>query len=220
MTCMDKPESLASFERNIEPILSRCALVVLAAGRSTRMGSPKALVQLDGRPLLEHLLAPPLLRDFGDVVVVLGHHAEALRPVVGQLGYRREVNPAPDRGRTGSVQVGLSSVRAGMCAVFVQPVDCPVILPETYVHLAEAISSFDVVIPSYHGKHGHPPLVSAELLPRIMAAEPDEPLRDLLRGPDVRRRYIEVDDPGVLVNVDCPEDLEGLADLYAARRRS
>ena len=57
------------------------ALLVLAAGRSTRMGSPKALVEHEGRPLVEHLLAPPLLREFGDVVVVLGHHADAVRPV-------------------------------------------------------------------------------------------------------------------------------------------
>jgi molybdenum cofactor cytidylyltransferase len=211
---------MPSVERNIEPIVSRCALVVLAAGRSARMGTPKALVELDDRPLLEHLLMPPLLREFDDVVVVLGHHAEALRPVVERSGYRYVVNPDPDRGRTGSVQFGLSTVRAGMCAIFVQPVDCPIILLETYLTLAEAITSFDVVIPSHHGKHGHPPLISAELFPRIMAAEPDEPLRGLLRGPDVRRRYVEVDDPGVLVNVDCPEDLQELADLYAARRRS
>jgi CTP:molybdopterin cytidylyltransferase MocA len=204
-------------ERNTESVVSRCALVVLAAGRSTRMGSPKALVELDGRPLLEHLLAPRLLRDFGDVVVVLGHHAEALLPVVERSGYRHVVNPDPDRGRTGSVQTGLNAVRPGMRAIFIQPVDCPIILPATYLALAEAVSSFDVVIPSCDGKHGHPPLVSAELFPRIMAAGPDAPLRDVLRGAGVGRRYVEVDDPGVLVNVDRPEDLKELAELYAAR---
>jgi len=184
------------------------------------MGSPKALIELDNRPLLEHLLAPFLLRQFGDVVVVLGHHAEALCPIVKRSGFRHVVNPDPDRGRTGSVQIGLSAVRAGVRAIFVQPVDCPIILPETYITLAEAISSFDVVIPSYHAKHGHPPLVSAELFPRVMAVAPDEPLRDVLRAPGVRRRYVEVDDPGVLVNVDCPEDLKELAEFYAARHRS
>jgi len=203
------------------------ALLVLAAGQSVRMGSPKALVELEGRSLLEHLLAAPLVREFGDVVVVLGHHADALRPIVDRLGYRSVLNPDPDRGRTGSVQAGLRALSAAVRAVFVQPVDCPMILPETYLALAAAIGSDDVAIPSHGGKHGHPPLVSATLIPRILAAGPDEPLRDLLQGPvgrlskssyEVRCRIVEADDPGVLVNVDRPEDLAQLAALHGTRR--
>jgi molybdenum cofactor cytidylyltransferase len=194
------------------------ALLVLAAGRSTRMGSPKALVELEGRPLVEHLLAPPLLREFGDVVVVLGHHADVLRPVVARLGYRHVVNPDPDRGRTGSVHAGLRMLRAAVRAVFVQPVDCPIILPQTYAALAAAIGSAGVVIPSYRGKRGHPPLLAATMIPRILAARPEESLRDLLQAPEVDCRLVEVDDPGVLLNVDRPEDLQRLASLRAAGR--
>jgi len=229
-SCENAPGALA---------LADIALLVLAAGQSARMDSPKALVQFEGRPLLEHLLAPRLLREFGDVVVVLGHHADALRPIVDRLGYRSVVNPDPDRGRTGSVQTGLKALRPAVRAVFVQPVDCPMILPETYLALAAAIGSCDVAIPSYLGKHGHPPLVSAALIPRILAAGPDEPLRELLQAgwhgdacvamhgsnmPTLRVgmapgcRFVEVDDPGVLVNVDRPEDLQQLAVLYAGRR--
>jgi CTP:molybdopterin cytidylyltransferase MocA len=177
------------------------------------MGSAKALAELHGRPLLEHLLAAAIVGEFGDVVVVLGHHAGALRPVVERLGHRHAVNPNPDRGRTGSVQVGLDAVRGGIEAVFLQPVDCPIILAETYRALAKSIASFDVAIPSVGGKHGHPPLVASSVVPRIMAAGPDEPLRDVLRSAGVRRRYVEVRDPGVLVNVDRPEDLSRLAAL-------
>jgi len=207
------------------------ALVVLAAGRSTRMGTPKALVQFEGRPLLEHLLAPALIREFGDVVVVLGHHADALRPIVDRLGYRHVMNPDPDRGRTGSVQAGLRALRPAVRAVFVQGVDCPLILPGTYLALAAAIGSADVVIPSYRGNHGHPPLISAAMIPRILAAGPDESLRDLLQaggtgstsslrvGTAPTCRFVEVDDPGALVNIDRPEDLPLLAALVAGRRR-
>jgi CTP:molybdopterin cytidylyltransferase MocA len=202
------------------------ALLVLAAGQSARMGSPKALVEFEGRPLLEHLLAAPLVRGFGDVVVVLGHHADALRPIVDRLGYRSVLNPDPDRGRTGSVQTGLQALPAAIRAVFVQPVDCPIILPETYLALAAAIADADAAIPSYRGRRGHPPLFSAAVIPRILAAGPDEPLRDLLRpvgrlsksSQGIGCRSVEVDDPGVLVNVDRPEDLAQLAALHAARR--
>ncbi len=201
-----------------DPSWNELALVVPAAGQSTRMGSPKALVEFEGRPLLEHLLGPRLLREFGDVVVVLGHHADALRPIVDRCGYRHVVNPDPDRGRTGSVQAGLRALRASVRAAFVQPVDCPLILPETFLALAAAIGTDDVVIPSYRGKHGHPPLLSAKIIPRILAAGPDEPLRGLLQAPEARCRFVEVDDPGVLVNIDRAEDLVQLAALHAARR--
>jgi CTP:molybdopterin cytidylyltransferase MocA len=183
------------------------------------MGASKALVPLEGRPLLEHLLAAPLLREFGAVVVVLGHDAAAVIPVVNRCGYPHVVNPDPDRGRTGSVQVGLEALRPAIRAVFVQPVDCPLVLPETYLALAGGIGPADVAIPRYGGRGGHPPLVSAQLMPRVLAAGADEPLRNLLEAPGVRRRLVDVDDPGVLANVDRPEELEALVALYHARHK-
>ncbi|MHC4401838.1 MAG: nucleotidyltransferase family protein [Planctomycetota bacterium] len=192
------------------------ALVVLAAGRSTRMGVLKPLVEVDGRPLLEHLLAVPWLRRLGEVVVVLGHHADRVRPVVDRSAYRHVVNPDPDRGRTSSVQSGLAALRPGLRAVFVQPVDCPMVWPTTYGALAEAMSAADVAVPTHRGRHGHPPLVSARIVPAIQAADADEPLRRLLKAPGVGRVCVEVDDPGVLLNVDRPEDLEQLRSVYTA----
>ena len=209
----------SSSDNALAPLgVQEIAILVLAAGQSTRMGSPKALVEFEGRPLLEHLLAPPLLQEFGDVVVVLGHDSEALCPVVARLGYRCIVNPDPDRGRTGSVHAGLRALRVAVRAVFVQPVDCPMILPQTYLSLAAAIGSADVVIPVYGGKRGHPPLLSVKIIPQILAAGPDAPLRELLQARDVSYRLVEVDDPGVLLNIDRPEDLQRLTSLRAEGR--
>lgn len=184
------------------------------------MGFPKALARLNGRPLLEHLLDPPLLRQLGDVLVVLGRHADALEPVVKEMGYRCVVNPRPDRGRTGSVQVGLNAIGPGIHAVFIQPVDCPIVAPETFMALAGAVGSAEVLVPSFGGRGGHPPLISRAMFRRILAVDPDEPLRNLFRDPGVRRRYLEVDDPGVLVNVDRPDDLRQLTELLAKRSQT
>lgn len=216
----DKPETIMTSYGQAALMFRDIALLVLAAGRSRRMGSPKALVEFEGRPLVEHLLAPPLLRDFGDVVVVLGHHHEALLPAIARAGCRYVVNRNPDQGRTGSAQVGLRMLRASIRAVFVQPVDCPIILPRTYAALATALGSSDVVIPCFRGQRGHPPLFSARNVPQILAASPDQPLRDLLQAPGTECRFVEVDDPGVLINIDRPEDLQSLFALRAAHREA
>jgi molybdenum cofactor cytidylyltransferase len=199
-------------------LLDHVGLLVLAAGASTRMGCPKALAPLAGLPLLEHVLAPALLRRFGAVVVVLGHHADAIRPIAERCRFRHVTNPDPDRGRTGSIQTGLAALGPEIRAAFVQPVDCPLILSRTYLELLDALGPADVAIPSHYGEHGHPPLVARAVFSRILAAAPDEPLRDIFQSPGIRRQFVEVHDSGVLMNVDRPEDLPVLEDLYASRR--
>jgi molybdenum cofactor cytidylyltransferase len=197
--------------------LNHTALIVLAAGRSSRMGMPKALAVFEGRTLLAHALEMPLVARFGDVVVVLGHDAEAIAPVVAAQGVRYVVNPVPDRGRTGSVQTGLRALGPKIEAAFVQPVDCPVVREETYLALCAAMGDADVAVPTLvrrgageEPRRGHPPLVAARWFPRILAAAADAPLRELLEGPGMRRRLVPVEDPGVLVNVNRPEDLRNL----------
>ena len=195
--------------------MERLALVVLAAGASTRMGHPKPLIELAGRPLLKHLLSVPLLEELGDVVVVLGYHSDAILPVVKHCERRHVINPEPDMGRTGSIQIGLRSISDQIEAVFVQPIDCPLVLPDTYRRLARERRDTDVAVPAFAHKTGHPPLLSVKLFSRILSAEPDRPLRDLLHAPDVTRQTVQDDDPGVLLNVDRPGDIEELKNVYA-----
>jgi CTP:molybdopterin cytidylyltransferase MocA len=197
--------------------LNHTALIVLAAGRSSRMGMPKALAVFEGRTLLAHVLKMPLVGRFGDVVVVLGHDAEAIAAEVAAHGVRNVVNPVPDRGRTGSVQTGLHALGPKIEAAFVQPVDCPVVRAETYLALCEAMDDADVAVPMLvrqetggEPRRGHPPLVAARCFPHILAAAAVAPLRELLEGPGVRRRLVPVEDPGVLVNVNRPEDLRNI----------
>lgn len=197
--------------------LDRTALVVLAAGAATRMGSPKALVTFEGRTLLEHLLSPHLLDRLADAVVVLGHHCDRVRPVAEQVGCRWVLNPDPDRGRMTSIQVGLAAIPPHTDAVFLQGVDCPLVRLATYERLAAQLGDADVSIPRYRGRDGHPPLISTRLLPAIVGARPDDSLRNILYSDDVRRTAVDVDDPGVLLNIDRPEDLSQLARLRPHR---
>jgi len=197
--------------------LDRIALVVLAAGASTRMGSPKALVTFEGRALLEHLLSPHLLDRLADAVVVLGHHCDRVRPVAERIGCRWVLNPGPDRGRMTSIQVGLVAIPPHIDAVFLQGVDCPLVRLATYEQLAAQLGGADVAIPRYQGCDGHPSLFSTRLVPRIVDVPADESLRNVLYSGDVRRITVDVDDPGVLLNIDRPEDLDQLAVVWRRR---
>ncbi len=197
--------------------LDRIALVVLAAGASTRMGTPKALVTFEGQALLEHLLSPHLLDRLADAVVVLGHHCDRVRPVAERIGCRCVLNPDPDRGRMTSIGAGLAAIPPHIDAVFLQGVDCPLVRLATYEQLAAQLGGADVAIPRYDGRDGHPPLFSTRLVPRIVNARADESLRNILYSNDVRRVAVDVDDPGVLLNIDRPEDLDQLAMVWRRR---
>jgi molybdenum cofactor cytidylyltransferase len=183
------------------------AVVILAAGNSTRMGSCKALIPLAGRPLIEHVLSSAFVRRLGEAIVVLGHEAEQIRPVAERFRCRCVLNPDPDRGRTGSVQAGLAVLGPEILAAFIQPVDCPLIREETYLALIDALGHAQVAIPCHQGAHGHPPLMSRAVFPRILAAGPEELLRDLLHSSAIQRAFVEVNDAGVLLNLNRPEDI-------------
>ncbi len=83
--------------------------VVLAAGTSTRFGSPKLLAPLDGRPVLQHTLDAVAVAGLADAVVVLGHEAEAVEAAIAWRGERRVVNPRPEDGLSSSLRVGLDA---------------------------------------------------------------------------------------------------------------
>ncbi len=185
--------------------------LVLAAGRSSRTGFPKALGLIDGESLVGR--AVRLLREAGVarvVVVVAPPHEEAIRAALGDALLAR--NPAPERGMLSSVQVGL---RAGLAAlpnataVVVALVDHPRVRPSTVAALIAARAEDDApsVRPHHAGRGGHPVVLARRVAEAVLDAEPGATLRDLLEaagGP----RDVQVEDPSVLEDLDTPEALE------------
>ena len=201
--------------------------VILAAGFSSRMGRDKALLPwppvAEGTPAANTFLgaAIDLLQPSTDlVIVVAGKNEPAIAPVVYAHGAFLAVNRQPDRGQFSSLQVGLQEVlNHGRDAAFVALIDRPPVLPGTVRQLREAFLYADpdawAVVPQVmrDGKtvHGHPILISLEMMRAFLDAPVTATARDLEHQHQQHIRYVPVDDPRVGVNIDTAEDYARLA---------
>jgi molybdenum cofactor cytidylyltransferase len=200
---------------------SRPSLVLLAAGRSSRMGEPKGLVAYRGRPwIASQLDAVAASGVIAGVIVVLGHDADRYEREVPDLRERARVvrNPDPDRGPFSSLQCGLAAIDGGAAdaGVFVLPVDVPAALPEVWMALAAAPPlqpHLHAAVPVHEGRGGHPVFLSGAFASTLRAAPAgsrlDAELAAALRERKVAR--IEVGDFRVRLNLNAPGDWAKLA---------
>jgi molybdenum cofactor cytidylyltransferase len=177
--------------------------IILAAGESSRMGSPKSLLELHGETFLDRLIRC-LEVQCSPVIVVLGHTPEAIRAGVRVPGKAEFVlNPQYQFGQFSSLQCGLRAVPAETEGVVFTPVDHPNIEAATIRRLIE--SAAPVAIPQYLGRHGHPVLFSRALIAEFLALSPVEQARTVLHRHAKEIRYIDVSDAGILDDIDDPE---------------
>lgn len=189
------------------------AAVLLAAGASRRMGSPKALLEFQGETLLDRQIALYSSR-CRPVVCVLGHGAETVAAGLRRAGEAVLVlNPRPERGQLSSLQCGLRSLPA--CgAVFFLPADSPGVHPDTLAMMlsawADAARPPAFLIPQDRGRRGHPVLMNAALIPEMLALPEGASARDLVHARKPETVYVEVDDPRIHADLDTPADFEAL----------
>ncbi len=186
------------------------AAVILAAGAGRRLGGvAKALLTHGGRSYLAAIAATARSVGLIDAVVVVGApFGTEVAAHARQLGLRVRVNPAPERGMASSVALGFAAIANGpAAAAWLWPVDHPAVTEATLRQLIEALADREVAQPRYRGAGGHPPLITRELWPRLAAcAGAPGGARDVLRA--AARVEVEVDDAGVVRDVDTPADLE------------
>ncbi|MGH9312600.1 MAG: nucleotidyltransferase family protein [Vicinamibacterales bacterium] len=186
--------------------------LVLAAGRSTRMGRPKALLPLtrDGETFIERLVSTLVAGGIDDVVVVAGEEAVAIR---ARLGFRARVvvNPHVDRGQLSSIVVGLDVIdRPGVMAVMIAPVDQPLVSETTVRLLADAWrrTRAPIVRPVRDGRHGHPVIFDRAVFDEVRAADPAQGARAVVSAHAESVSDIAVDDEGAFADLDTPADYE------------
>src|SRR4051794_26416570 len=163
------------------------------------MGRTKALLEYHGDTFLGNLvrLFQPLCET---VIVVLPP-----RGLACPAGVLCAVNPAPERGMLTSLQCGLRAVPDAVQFVFFTPVDLPVIQASTVAALAESTRA-KIAVPRYHGRRGHPVLITREVIPEFLALPQSAQARDVVERHAAEIEYIDTDDPAILMDVDEPAD--------------
>jgi len=192
----------------------RCGLVILAAGASRRMGSPKQLIEIDGRPLLVRAIEAALAAPVWPVVVVLGANAVAIRPVIGHLPVLVIENPAWSEGMASSIREGVATLRQfsrTLDAAVLALCDQPGFSAATVESLlaAHRATTRGIVAARYAGHLGAPALFAREHFAALTALTGEEGARDLLNADPARVAAVEL--PELARDLDTPADLEGLA---------
>ncbi len=186
----------------------RADAIVLAAGASTRLGYPKSLAHVGAERALPRVLR--VLRDAGIArpIVVLGAHADIIRKGADLGDARVVVNEDWERGRTSTLKVGLLALRASdpgpTGRLVIAPVDRPMFLAADVRALVDAPSA--IALPLFEGRRGHPVVVSRSLDVELASLRDDEPLSVVIRRDPARVVDVPVTHPGVLFNLDTPEN--------------
>ena len=186
--------------------------ILLAAGESSRMGRQKALLPWRNTTLLQYQLRSLLEAGVQRVVVVLGHEADRIKPIVdGVDGASWALNPDYLQGKTTSLKVGVAAlVNQQVSDVLLLNVDQPR-GADTVRSLLERhlTSSYRITIPTHGGKGGHPILIAAELLPELAEIEEEsQGLKAVVRRHAEATERFEVDDPTVLLDLNTPEQYQ------------
>jgi molybdenum cofactor cytidylyltransferase len=189
--------------------------LILAAGESRRMGRDKALLTYHGRTFLATIINNLGAAGVDKFTVVLGHHAETIQHAVNLAAVRVVVNHDYQRGQTSSLQLGLAAAAADSPeAVILCLVDHPAISTEVIANLIERFESTrpPVLIPTYKGQRGHPVVINRTLFPELLALPSGEAANAVIRKYREATQFVEVADPGILLDVDDPEAYERLAE--------
>ncbi len=182
--------------------------IILAAGRSRRMGTPKMQMKIAGQTFLQHISGCLQRNGIRHITVVLGFNAERMTAEMPpELDYA--VNKNFDNGQFSSLQCGLRRVLPDCEAALVCLVDQPHIQDEWVNKITAAFrqTKGDIFVPAFRGKSGHPVLYSASVFPKIMAMAPTQTARDLRSRPNIKTRQVPLDDPGILQDADYPHDI-------------
>ena len=182
--------------------------VVLAAGRSRRMGAPKALLDVGGETFMAHAVGALLGGGCAGVIAVVGPDSDATADTARAAGAGVLVNPDADAQQIDSLRLAIQALLPGTEALIETPVDFPRIDENIVRSLIDSFSDqpAPIVIPTYEGKHGHPTLFAHSVWPELLADPLPEGARTVVHAHRGDLREVPVANSGILFDVDTPDD--------------
>lgn len=188
-------------------------LMILAAGASTRMGTPKQLLTYRGCTLIRHMAEVAIASVCQPIAIVLGANGERIKPEISQLPLQIVENQQWQEGMSSSIQVGLEALLAvnqHLDAVAIALCDQPFVSPQTLNQLVEAyhFTGKPIIASEYAGTFGVPALFSRTLFSELMNLKNTEGAKQL-----IKRHIHEVFSipfPNGAIDIDTPKDYEQL----------
>ena len=181
--------------------------IILAAGESSRMGSPKALLQIKGKTFLQHLIDAIRRAGLENISVVLGHDAENIRSKFPGLAVQFITNKNYQMGQLSSIQTAIKNISEEVDAILVCPIDRPMVSSGLIQKLTSEFikTKSPIVIPVYDAKRGHPIIFSSSLFPELMRAPIDVGARAVVWAHHNEVVEVPTNEEGILINIDTPE---------------
>src|SRR5438309_6618667 len=176
------------------------------------MGRPKALLPIQGRAFLENILDAISHTSIEDTIVVLGHHREQIERSLRLPSV--VFNPLYEQGMITSFQAGIRGLSWDTAGAFLFLVDHPLVDPATIEAMIMNLAPNRIVLPTFEGRRGHPVLFSSEVLEEVLALRSGEGANIVVRRNRDRIVEVPVNAPGILADIDTPEQFEQLRKDY------
>jgi len=189
------------------------AAIILAAGRSSRMGRNKLLLDLEGKPILCHAVDQALGAGLSEIVVVSGHQASKVREVLGDRAVKVVEAREHKLGMSASLKAGIRALDPKTEAALVMLGDMPQVSAPLIRGLIAAYNPLEgrsIVVPTVDGKRGNPVLFDRRYFEEMLALEGDVGARHLIGAHDDQVAELAVDDAAVFTDVDTPEAYDQL----------
>jgi molybdenum cofactor cytidylyltransferase len=210
MEIVSRPQPRAPSHAALAPV----AGLVLAAGRSTRMGEAnKLLLPVRGKPMLRHAVAAQLASTAQPVLVVTGHQHGEVEAALAGLDVIVLPNPDFAEGLATSLRAGIAAVPESAPGVIVSLGDMPNVTGPVLDRLAQAFADAPdalAVVPTLLGQRGNPVLLSRALFPAVAQLTGDQGARRLLEEAGDAVVEVPLDDPAIALDVDTPEALQAV----------
>ncbi len=197
-----------------DSIVPRSDIIVLAAGRSTRMRGPNKLLALhEGKPLIRHAVENALAAGSGSVMVVTGHQHQAVEEALAGLPVQFVQNDEFADGLSTSLKAGVAALAPECRGAVIVLGDMPLVGPGIIRRLCRAFDEYPgtrAVVPTALGERGNPVFIARALFPAVNQLSGDVGARKLIDAAGSEVTEIPVDDPGIHRDVDTPEALQQL----------